>query len=181
MALPLAALAVASGVAQAGVGAFQAIKGARMKAPQSEFEIPEAFKDRLGRVKTRAATAGELPGQTTLEQQQSAITSRGISALEAAPSANFTSTVAKYMQQERDKLADIGIVAAERKDRLEADVISTIKDKEAYQTEQQRRKFEKEAAELAKKQALIGSGMQNIKGALDVGASASTTFEKPTQ
>ena len=39
------------------------IKGGKMKAPQSDFAIPEAFKERMNRLKLREATGDTLPGQ----------------------------------------------------------------------------------------------------------------------
>lgn len=161
MAVPLAAIA---GVTQAVVGGYQAIKGAGTKAPQSDFQIPQQYAERMKRVQGRAAFGSQLPGQTLMEQRQQAVTSKGISALEAAPSANYTSSVSRFMQQERDAMADIGIKAAERKDQLESEVLTTMKEGEAYQVAQQQRKFDKEAAKLAEKQALTGSGMQNVMG-----------------
>ncbi len=172
MAIPLAAIGAVAGVAQAGVGIYQSIKGSRMKAPQSKFEIPKGYEERLKAVKGRAAFGSELPGQTLMEQGQSAITARGIKALEAAPSSNFSSNVAQYLQQERDAMAGIGIKAAERKDQLESDVLDTMKDKEEYQVAQQTRKFEIEEAKLAEKAALEGSGLQNIFGGAQVGLQA---------
>jgi len=176
MAIPLAAIGAAAGVAQAGVGIYQAIKGSGKKAPQSQFQVPEQYKERLKAVKGRAAMGSELPGQTLMEQKQSAITSRGINALEAAPSANFSSNVAQYLQQERDAMANIGIKAAERKDQLDQNVLDTMKQGEDYAVKAQQRNFDIEESRLAEKQALTGSGLQNVMGGIQAGAQAASTF-----
>ena len=76
--------------------------------------------------------------------------------------ANFQDMIAQSIQTQQDQLADLGIKAAMRKDRLADDVTQGMKEGEQYDIMEQERTFEKEAAELAKKQALKGAGMKNI-------------------
>jgi hypothetical protein len=73
-------------------------------------------------------------------------------------------------------MANIGIKAAERRDQLDADVLSAMKDKEGYEMEkfkdEQDRWRMKEEERLSKQAA----GIQNISGALNQGASIAKTY-----
>jgi hypothetical protein len=172
MGLPIA-VPIAMAAGQAALGAGQLLSaGKREAAPK--FQIPKSYEERMGRLKTRSAMAGELPGQARMEQEQGRISASGIEAMRG--SADYTTNIAKYLQQERDAMANIGIKAAERRDQLDADVLSAMKDKEGYEMEkfrdEQDRWRMKEEERLGKQAA----GMQNISGALSQGASIATTY-----
>ena len=177
MPIPLALGIAAGAVAVQGIAGAAQYFGAGKKKPQPKFEIPKGYEERMGALKNRAATAGALPGQDVMEQQQQRITSQGISALESAPSANFSSNVSKYLQQERDAMASIGIKAAERKDMLQEDVLTAMKDKESYQLMKQEQEMENWKGTEAERLARKGAGMQNMMGALQGAASVAGTFK----
>lgn len=178
MPIPLA-LGIAAGATalQGVVGAAQYFGAGKKKAPP-KFSIPKGYEERLKRVKSRATLGGEMPGQTQMEQQQQRITSKGIDALEAAPSSTFTSNVSKFVQQERDAMANIGVQAAQRKDRLEEDLLSAMKDKEQYQIDAYRDKLAKWEMGEQERLASKGAGMQNMMGALSGAAEVAGTFKK---
>lgn len=172
MAIPLGILA-GSAALKAGTGIYQAVKGSKIDAAQSDFQIPEAYKDRMERLRMREATAGRLPGQDLIESQIGASTAQGITAArEMGNQANFANMIARSIQAEQDKLANVGIRAAMRRDELARETDAGIRDLEGYQLAQQQRRFEKEEGRLAERQALIGAGIQNIAGTADVIASA---------
>jgi hypothetical protein len=178
MPIPLALGIAAGATALRGVVGAAQYFGAPKKKAAPKFSIPKGYEERLGRVKSRAAFAGQLPGQEQMEQQQQRITSKGISALEAAPSSTFTSDVASYLQKERDAMAGIGIKAAERKDQLQEDVLTAMKDKEEYQMEAYRDKLAKWEMGEQERLAQKGAGMQNMMGALSGAAMVAGTFKK---
>jgi hypothetical protein len=162
----LAALAIGSTAVKAGTGLYQTIKGGRMKAPQSDFQTPALYKDRMARLRSQEALAGKIPGQDLMENKFGAATAQGITAMkEAGNQANFQDMIAQSVQSQQDQLADLGIKAAARKDRFADAVTQGMKEGEQYDVMGQERKFEKEAATLAEKQALKGSGIQNLTGA----------------
>ena len=160
-----------------GIGIAQMRRAKGIDATQSDFSVPEAYQERMKRLKMRETTAGSLPGQDLLENKIGASTAKGITAMrESGNQANFQNMIARSIQSEQDKLADIGIRAAVRKDELARETDEGIADLEGYQIQAQERKFEKEKAKLAEKQALEGAGVKNITSSGDTGAQAGSSF-----
>jgi len=158
----MAALAIGSTGLKAITGATQLFKG-RGDVPQSDFETPAKYNERMARLRSREALGSKMPGQDLMENKFGAATSQGITAMkEAGNQANFQDMVAQSIQSQQDQLADLGIKAAMRKDRLYDDVTQGMKEGEEYEVMKQKRKFEKEAAKLAKNEALKGAGVKNL-------------------
>jgi len=165
---------VAAGVAAATIvyGGYQKYKASKIQAPQDNYQIPESKKEELKRKKLRAAMGGEMPGQNLIEQKIGASTSKGITAMkETGNQANFQAFIADQIQREQDQLSNLGIEASKYKLERELDVDNSLLGMADEESKQQNRKFEKQAAKLAEKQALSAAGDTNISSGVQLGAS----------
>lgn len=195
-ALPLLAVAgLASMAIKGGSAAYQGYKAGKVKGTN----VPEygedmtyfnqanaAYEQRMAKLKTREGSISTvMPGQGRMEEKIGGATSGGITAMrEVGNQATFGNTVAQFVQQEQDKLADIGIAAATRKDRLQGEAFDAttqaMKDKEGYlldfAKEREARKYDKATGKIAEKSALTGAAMQNVSGMVDTGASLAATY-----
>ena len=159
-------LSAATGVAKAGVGAWQFGKGRRMEREtvRPEYEIPTEVFEALRSVQGQMGQY-ELPGQDLIEQNLGESTAGAIrSAREfsASPAAATQAAIQAYSSEMREK-RNLGISAATRQDRLKdtyrqvLGLLSEYRDKAFDINEMQ--PYE---ASVAAASAMKGAGIQNL-------------------
>jgi hypothetical protein len=163
-------VAVAVGVGTLGYGIYQSAT-ADTDVPQPRYKIPKAHKERMSRLRAREALGSEMPGQQLMEQKIGAARASTITAYkEMGDQASFQDYLAQSMQMQQDKLADIGIKAAQyRLDRAK-DVDEGLLVMAGEQEKVQRRDMEIAQAKLAEGLAQKEAGMQNITGGAQMAA-----------
>lgn len=181
----IAALASAgTGLVKAGIGAFQTIKGARMKPARPKYERPEELKRFIER-KQAAAGGTRYPGQEQDEERLNQLMDRQIEQARELGGDPFStmSAVGKAARNQLSGQRDISRLAAQDKARRQSEADQAL----LLGAEESRKEFEINRLQpfrekAATKSALLGAGMQNItSGVSDIlgaGAEASRATNK---
>ncbi len=185
--ITIAALASAgTGLVKAGVGAFQSIKGARMKPIRPKYERPEELK-RLIERKEASAGGVRYPGQDQDEERLNQLLDRQIEQARELGGDSF-STLSAVSRAARTQLSgqrDIAGRAAQSRERRQSEADQALLlGAEESRREFEINKFQPFREKAATKSALLGAGIQNItSGVSDIlgaGAEASRATGTPT-
>ena len=174
MAVPLALMAIPA-LAQAGLGIYQAISGAKQaKTPRPEYEIPGAATAALAEAK-KLASQRQLPGQQLMEEQMAASTARTIGDIqEVAPSgAAALGAIGQTHQTEQQAQRDLALKGAQYQAANQAALRQQLGQYAGFQEKEfDINQMQPYLAAMATASAMKGAGMQNIYGGISSGAGA---------
>lgn len=168
MAIPLAAIAAIPALAQTGLGAFQAIKGSRMKPQRPVYQRPQEIDALVDRTQARAGAA-RFAGQELAEQSADAQAAQFLNRARgtAQDSFSLSSLAAGSALMRSSRQREIDQMALQDRDRRQSAADAALQtaagfsDKE-FDINQQQRFLD----ESATKSALTGAGIQNLQSGL---------------